>query len=217
MRQIETLHHLFFSCTIASVLVTALIQSHDIYWTGQFFSYSTTLNVLLERSVHNALGIAVAFWVWVLTIAMILACLLAVCSRLRCVQRCRPLSGVLEIAVIPLCMWFIEYQEPGVWMMSVWRNVEGCAAIMCVSLYAAGWIRISGKLAVLLLILHTAIWTRVYYVHIVSSWCWATCPIVACLSILVWSYELRLSGRRPNPGTISGADLPIPSNHPRSV
>lgn len=190
---VRCLHEALFCGAVASALLTGLIHSGEVYWSGQFFGWEVGLNHSFSRMYNDHLGQALAFCIWSLALVIVGFLLLRALSRAALTARMlRTIAGVVVAAAPPACLWVVTYHgtiDPG-WGWG-WLRFEALAGVGCALLFACDRWPARGWITATLVTLHFALWIEAYsaaFAH--QGSCWLSAPIAGYLSTATWVYYL---------------------------
>jgi hypothetical protein len=178
-----------FAGTLASGLLTVVVFSSEIHWSGLFSGWRMGFNHALNKPWGDNAGVNLAFTVCVALMTTVLALLLFLLSRSILFARVlRKVAGPVGVAVPPACLWMVyryrlDWLDPG-WS---WLIPEGIVAVVCAVLFAWNRWPFSQRVSTALLVFHMTLWWRYYSSAFeVRAFCWTIPPIVSGLSTLGW-------------------------------
>jgi hypothetical protein len=194
---IAWLQEVFFSGTIALVLVTTLIFS-SIYWSGYFSSWMWGINRSLHRVRMAEFGMYLVFFSWSTALFLCILIFLRAISTVRpAIDFVRKVTGPVAISAPAIGFWIIWHFQPADFLflnspLCKWLPAEEGIAITCTLLYFLRWWPISKWTTLILLGLHAALWYRLYAITFTGGRLnFLVIPIAACASVATWGYDVR--------------------------
>ena len=179
---------ILLSGTLASALITGVVNSNEIYWNSQFFGLQAGFNHTFHGINSAHLGVNLAFYLILFALTIVGFILLRAFSRFAVTATLlRTIVGPVAVAAPPVFLWpAARYRSDPLWA-GVWEPLEACVAAAGALLSAAGQWPFSVRAAAILVALHGALWLRAYAAQFYFfALCWQTLPVVACLATLAW-------------------------------